>query len=157
MTKLCECGCGEPTLLSKQTRRGYRKGEPQRFLHGHHLRIDQYKAMIITPERNEKIRQAHRDGRIPNPTPKPGASNPMWKGDEVGYAGAHQRLGAVSGDCVSCGEPAEEWAIDHSYPSLMVGYHGGREKAYSPDPDAYVALCRPCHRSADRNGGWRRA
>jgi hypothetical protein len=35
---LCQCGCGEPTKLAPQTRRkkGWVKGEPQRFLHGHH-------------------------------------------------------------------------------------------------------------------------
>jgi|SRR6185295_118289 len=35
--KLCECGCGNPAPLAKETRtlRGYRKGEPIRFIFGH--------------------------------------------------------------------------------------------------------------------------
>jgi hypothetical protein len=39
-TKLCECGCGEPAPLASQTMksRGWVKGEPIRFIHGHHPR-----------------------------------------------------------------------------------------------------------------------
>jgi len=38
--KLCECGCGKPTPIAKQTdkRTGRVKGEPARFLHGHSAR-----------------------------------------------------------------------------------------------------------------------
>jgi hypothetical protein len=38
IAKLCECGCGEPTMLAKQTirSRGLVKGQPNRFLPGHH-------------------------------------------------------------------------------------------------------------------------
>jgi hypothetical protein len=33
--KLCECGCGRPTPIALRKRRGYMKGEPMRFVHGH--------------------------------------------------------------------------------------------------------------------------
>ena len=35
--KLCECGCGEPTKIAKKTntRDGYIKGEPARYIKGH--------------------------------------------------------------------------------------------------------------------------
>ena len=35
--KLCECGCGQPAPIAKQTRsdRGFVKGQPQRFMRGH--------------------------------------------------------------------------------------------------------------------------
>lgn len=38
---LCRCGCGEATLIAKQTRtsRGWVKGEPLRFIYGHHQRV----------------------------------------------------------------------------------------------------------------------
>jgi len=38
--KLCECGCGHPAPIAKETskKRGAVKGQPQRFIHGHGLR-----------------------------------------------------------------------------------------------------------------------
>lgn len=38
--KLCECGCGQPTPIARQTDRrlGYVNGQPMRFVSGHHLR-----------------------------------------------------------------------------------------------------------------------
>lgn len=36
MAKLCECGCGRPAPLSKHGGKGYRRGEPQRYVAGHH-------------------------------------------------------------------------------------------------------------------------
>jgi hypothetical protein len=40
MNGLCECGCGQPTSLAPQNhaRLGYVKGEPKRFVTGHHIR-----------------------------------------------------------------------------------------------------------------------
>ena len=37
MTKLCECGCGQPAPIASRNlyRAGYAKGEPMRFCHGH--------------------------------------------------------------------------------------------------------------------------
>lgn len=34
----CECGCGGIAPISKLTRRGFKKGEPQRFIRGHAVR-----------------------------------------------------------------------------------------------------------------------
>ena len=41
IVKPCECGCGEPTSITKETTkaRGYKKGEPKRFILGHHVRV----------------------------------------------------------------------------------------------------------------------
>lgn len=38
LPKLCECGCGQPVPIAKQTdrRKGHIKGEPVRFLPYHH-------------------------------------------------------------------------------------------------------------------------
>lgn len=40
MTKMCECGCGNPAPLARSTdtKKGYRKGEPTRFILGHSSR-----------------------------------------------------------------------------------------------------------------------
>lgn len=39
MIKLCECGCGNPAPISRNTRlkRGWIKGQPKRFICGHHI------------------------------------------------------------------------------------------------------------------------
>lgn len=52
--KPCECGCGEPTTLAKQTdrRRGRVKGEPLRFINGHNTRkntAEQFEAKLAPP------------------------------------------------------------------------------------------------------------
>src|SRR4051812_8852249 len=41
--KLCECGCGQPTEISRQnhTKFGWIKGQPKRFIRGHTSRIFQ--------------------------------------------------------------------------------------------------------------------
>lgn len=39
--KLCECGCGEPAPIAKHTvtKLGYVKGQPIRFINGHHFKL----------------------------------------------------------------------------------------------------------------------
>lgn len=39
--KFCECGCGNPAPIASMTnkRKGWIKGHPLRFIHGHHARI----------------------------------------------------------------------------------------------------------------------
>lgn len=83
MTKLCECGCGEPAPISKVNRpeRGYKKGEPQRFVIGHSRRGRSH-----TPEVRARIVEALRNRVVSDTTrarlsqAKRGSANPMWKG-----------------------------------------------------------------------------
>lgn len=48
MTKTCECGCGEPAPIATKTDRaqGYVKGESMHFVHGHHIRLANYRARL---------------------------------------------------------------------------------------------------------------
>ena len=41
VVRLCECGCGQPAPIAKRThtRYGIFKGQPLRFVHGHHNRL----------------------------------------------------------------------------------------------------------------------
>ena len=45
MTGLCECGCGQPTPLARQTRtaQGVKRGDPMRFISGHRARLPRAK------------------------------------------------------------------------------------------------------------------
>lgn len=70
--------------------------------------------------------------------------NPGWKGDSVGYKGAHCRLNRLKGQpkkCENCktADPAKryEWAS-------MSGRYA--------DPADYKRLCALCHRRLDGNG-----
>jgi len=43
--KMCECGCGSPAPIAKMTmtKRGWVKGQPQRFVRGHTARVSKRK------------------------------------------------------------------------------------------------------------------
>ena len=79
--------------------------------------------------------------------------DPRFKGDDVTYDGAHNRVKGERGSasdypCALCGGPAEQWAYRHSDPDQKVGTSGkgkGKGSTYSPDPSHYWAACRSCH------------
>lgn len=49
MTALCACGCGYPAPVAKATSRrlGHVKGQPVRFIHGHHARLRRTKNPVV--------------------------------------------------------------------------------------------------------------
>lgn len=156
----CQCGCGDLAPIAKLTRRGYRKGEPMRFIQGHHLRLPEYKDNLYTPERNAKISAAHAAGRIPYVTYPSGADHPSWRGENISYSRAHARIIAERGpapshQCAECGSAAHEWAFNHAHKPTRVVVHDGRPTPLSVDVNAYEPLCRSCHRLADSRGGYR--
>jgi|GEM_PF-3180801 len=70
-----------------------------------------------------------------------GTKNHMWKGNDISYKGAHDRVYRVRGkpnQCIKCGatEQKLEWA------SISKKHH---------DPYDYQAMCLPCHRQHDMN------
>jgi hypothetical protein len=87
MKRLCECGCGLPTLPAKTTHTasGRVKGKPQRFILGHH-------GPAIPRDEN----------------------HPQFKGEDVGYSGLHKWLSrrkVKTGVCSGCGQTRKtEWA-----------------------------------------------
>jgi hypothetical protein len=46
--RLCDCGCGEAAPIATQTSKaqGYVKGEPMRFVKGHHVRLPEYRERL---------------------------------------------------------------------------------------------------------------
>ena len=87
---------------------------------------------------------------------QPGATNPMWRGDSVGYAGAHIRVQVARGSASECSFDETHagpyhWAFDHvNATSVRVDARRGFELTYSTDPDEYIPLCVSCHRTFDR-------
>jgi hypothetical protein len=85
------------------------------------------------------------------------ASN--YKGDEVTYYAAHDRVkvarGAACGhSCIDCGERAQDWSLRRDADKLTFGHAGRYTLAFSPDPQDYVPRCKPCHGKYDSD--WRR-
>jgi len=123
--KLCECGCGLPAPIAKMTdaKRGYVKGQPRRFIHGHYARGRKH-----TPETIEKMRNAQRAEK-----------HPLWKGEAAGYSAIHvwvRNNYVKQGRCETCGkEGRTEWA------NVSGEYKRVRED--------WIELCRPCHVQRD--------
>jgi hypothetical protein len=82
-----------------------------------------------------------------------------WRGDEVGYAGRHQRLRKAFGSatryfCVeNCCRPASDWSLNADVPSECLradasGHAQGLN--FSPYDAHYYPRCRACHLKLDR-------
>jgi hypothetical protein len=57
--KLCECGCGRPTPVQKQTHndQGLKRGEQSRFLKGHHRRVHGMRCSVEYGAYNNALRR----------------------------------------------------------------------------------------------------
>jgi len=79
-----------------------------------------------------------------------------YRTDAPTYRGAHYRVTTKRGParehfCAECNGNAAEWAYLGGDPNERVGFPDmtGRTAKFSPNPDYYVPMCRPCHRRAD--------
>lgn len=84
---------------------------------------------------------------LPNPS---GVANWNWKGDDVGYGAAHDRVRRAHGPasqhaCAGCGAEAKHWAYDHGDPDECTSKWG----PYSPDLERYLPMCVSCHKTFD--------
>jgi hypothetical protein len=92
--------------------------------------------------------------KAPTPVNGTGPDSPTWKGDTVGYIGAHMRLRRGRGSarqysCVECRQPAADWAYDYADQNQKSGVHDGRILVYSTDPARYIPMCKSCHKIFD--------
>ncbi|MEU3901652.1 hypothetical protein [Streptomyces sp. NPDC045251] len=75
-----------------------------------------------------------------------------WKGDDVSYIGAHNRVTREHGKAAEwkcacgCGRQATDWAYLGTDPAAKVDETG---RLYSVSPDHYAPLAKTCHRSFD--------
>jgi hypothetical protein len=144
----CECGCGEPTALAKETdsRWGHTKGKPVRFVRGHHARVNH---PLWNADVALKVSQALAG------KPKPwlrGSNNPQWRGGEAKHRNDGRlrwdhrlwRQAVVARDkvCQDCGS-AEQLHAHHifpyaTYPHLRYEVNNG------------ITLCHDCHWRVER-------
>lgn len=148
MSGLCECGCGEPTPLAKQTRteRGQIQGQPVRFIVGHTARL---------PRSPEHVANQARV-RVGRAIPSLRAENhPFWKGSQASYSAIHKWLNTHyprGGTCERCGTTSRRTHYAFTQ-------HGSE---YTRNRDDYLELCNGCHKWFDgyvaekgwHNGGW---
>jgi len=146
----CQCGCGMLTTIAARTdrRKGYIKGQPTKYVHGHSR-----KGKACSPEHREKISRGttghqksrqHREALSLSLKGKgKGETNPGWKGEDAGYIAIHEwvrRNKTRTGRCSNCGKSGRtEWSnVAHSY---------RRELA------DYGELCHQCHHRYDVTNG----
>jgi len=99
-------------------------------------------------------RAAAQRGRKRSPETRAKIAASLCKGDDIGYSAAHFRVRQLRGPaaahaCAACGDPACEWAFDHSTPVEDTRYHADG-RPYSPRVEAYRPLCISCHRQDDK-------
>ena len=80
-----------------------------------------------------------------------GPATGSWKGDAVGYVGAHHRVTKRHGaaalyHCACCPARALDYALLPGHGQLEDSATGYR---YSSEPDDYAPMCRACHRPLD--------
>jgi len=86
-----------------------------------------------------------------------GTFSGTWLGDDVTISGAHSRCKSLWGSasshpCITCGNPARDWAYDGTDPEQKYDCRGssrGNYQYYSPWPEFYMPLCVRCHKSRD--------
>lgn len=91
---------------------------------------------------------------LPSGGPRPGGGRKRTSG-AIGYVASHARIYIDRGradvyNCAHCGEPAVDWAYDHTDPDERIDSNVRPSTAYSIDPARYLPLCRPCHIRFDR-------
>lgn len=88
------------------------------------------------------------------PPPKLGAERHSWRGDDIGYTQAHNRVRYVKGRardhaCQHCGAQAQQWAYDHLDPAEKTHRGPKYSVPYSLDIERYFPLCIRCHVNFD--------
>lgn len=104
----------------------------------------------LCPKHASRLRR-NGDPSIVHPRTRSGAGNPNWKGDALGYFGAHERIQRRRGpaknyECVDCGGRAQHWSYNHSDPDeKFEPLDTGGFAVFSLDTSRYDPRCVKCH------------
>ena len=89
--------------------------------------------------------------KLKGSVPRWGSANPNWRGNDIGYGTAHDRVRRLRGQATNCACGVEganyQWALDKTSPRIHVCRVEGLP--FSPDPHDYVSMCIPCHKTYD--------
>lgn len=150
--KLCECGCGLPAPIATktQTSKGYVKGQPHRFILGHHARVmtDEHRRKIAaaglgrvrSPEASRKIADANR-GRKHSAESRRNMSIAQGGTGEPKRGAIHRILRdehPKRGACEECGKVGRTEYAFQRHP-----------EPYTLNRSDYRELCHSCHQRLD--------
>lgn len=100
--------------------------------------------------------ECHHGGGQGNPAWSTLEGNPRWTGEDATYGGAHHRVRREHGSAslyrcsCGCGRQAEDWAYLGTDPNAKISAEGKSKGClYSPNPEHYAPLARPCHKAFD--------
>jgi hypothetical protein len=170
MAVLCECGCGQPAPIARQTdtKRGYVKGHPVRFAFGHGLRTQKAVAARVaslsqprTAETRAKI-SASLTGRVQTmelrakrkAIAQRASDSPVWVGTDASYNTVHNRARKVlPQECAMTDHTCRgllEIALRHDAPPDLTRVSRKGHRFYTGEPAVgYMRLCRSHHRRYD--------
>jgi hypothetical protein len=159
--KLCECGCGKPTSLALRNRRefGLVKGQPVRFIRGHHAKLlsAQRIARLPAAEAQEEEKLCECGCGKPAPIARRNyLDTGVLKGQPMRYIQSHRAKPAAPDNVVKlcecgCGQPTRiakrtRRGNKKGQPLRFLNGHQGtlkaaRRAAAQPPPEAKLCEC----------------
>lgn len=173
--KLCECGCGTPTNPAPHTsaKKGWVKGQPLRFRHGHHSRGKKQSAehvekkvghrrglpgVIPGPETRAKMSAAHKGQQVPAEVreriaaAQRGPLSPTWKGSSAAYVTKHRwmlRNFTKTGSCELCGKTPPT-PRGRQTGTLWANKNHRYDRDLTRVREDWIELCPKCHKGYDK-------
>lgn len=107
----------------------------------------------LCPKHETRVRRYGDPHFVPKRRFKRGADSPGWRGDDIAYRTAHERLQKLKGparqhNCIACSERAADWSYNYADPNEKTDPKTGA--LYSANPDFYEPRCRRCHTAFDQ-------
>ena len=130
---ICQCSCGSRASIAKSN-----------LVRG---RSTQCRSCSSESLKKPKPKRKFR------PAPKRGPIHQRWKGEDISYSTAHQRVVRARGkartyDCVDCGSQAADWSFSKPEGCALIKLDD-KGRPYCTHPEHYEPRCRDCHNRFD--------